>query len=381
MSRHFVNQITSITTKLIKGRVDFSVIDRWRTQGQDGQVMINPNCLLEAIVQLGSWKAYHDSDYTFLLDDIAGLKRFEILEPVIAPCSVEIEATVSVPDEALRVLISGCAKVNGKKVFELENAVAREPFSISTKADVQFEPKETRKIFDALLAKGLPRDADGEPFNLSAFIESAVDVKPGEHAIVRTPASPQKRVELFQFPEQARSRKMQVPVSIINELAVQAAQRVLAGDPKRGEHFTLRSGHNLNFGPSWEHKKFIFDGFIVHCEYLDSLEDEVEVGVSILQDGKIVFLEQEVDEAWAKAKGIEWNRWSGIPLIKRRKMMESDWSGTPRFKLRKMIQESGYYELFAYEEKTNCNVQDYLQEVRENRCGTYCFRRTASQKA
>lgn len=376
MSFSFLNKITSVNDKRITGRVDFSVNDRWRLEGPSGQVVINPNCLLEAIVQLGSWKVFHDSDFQFRLDDVAGLKRFEIFAPVIAPCSVELEATVSSPDEALRVLISGNAKINGKRVFEVENAVAREPFTVSTKADVQFEPKETRRIFDALVSQGISRDADGEPFNLAAFIESAADVKLGQHAIVRTPASPQKRVELFQFPEQTRTRKMRVPVSIFNELATQASLRVLSPDPAQPQNFTLRSAHNLNFGPSWEHKKLIFDGFIVHCEYLDSLDDEVEIGVSILQDGKIVFLEQEVDEAWAKGKGIDWAKWSGIPLIKRRKMMDSGWGRPPRVKLRKLIEASGHYPLYAFEEKTNCHVQDYLQEVRENRCGTYCFRRS-----
>jgi len=363
LNSRFLNQITDITSTVIKGRVSFSMDDRWRSIDSGGEVVINPNCLLEAIVQLGSWKAYHDSDFNFRLDDIAHLKRFEIFAPVIAPCSVELEATVSAPDEALRVRISGNAKINGKKVFELEDAVAREPFTVSTKSNVQFEPKETRKLFEALVSEGISRNADGEPFNLAAFIQSAVDVKPGQHAIVRTPSSAQKRVELFQYPETTRGRKLSVPVSIFNELAIQAAHRVLSPDPTKQPSVSIKSAHGLNFGPSWEHKKLIFDGFIVHCEYLDSLDDEVEVGVSILQDGKIVFLEQEVDQAWAKAKGINWARWSGIPLIKRRKMLEA----------------SGYYsysqELHAYEHKTKCDVLDYIEEVRDNRCGTYCFRR------
>jgi 3-hydroxymyristoyl/3-hydroxydecanoyl-(acyl carrier protein) dehydratase len=220
----FVDDITDITPECIRGRFGLDPSVPFRHPQDDGEEIIAPGVICEAIGQLVSWRLLERNGFTgrpvFLFAD-----RIVHRRNVMVGARLDLEARLHhVDGDSAR--FSGVASVDGVPVHAVDDCV----FSFMPLVELE-DPDVCRKRFAMLTnGGGERRSARADAFAWSELHGETLELDPGSFIHRRLRLDPDLDFYADHFP-----RFPVTPAVILNEAAGQAAMAMMSGREPRGQ--------------------------------------------------------------------------------------------------------------------------------------------------
>jgi len=268
----FVDRITEISEKVVKGEKFFPADDSMQYINPFGGMQIAPGIVTEAVGQMVSWLCLRNNDFSakpvFISAD-----GIQIYQPVKPGTLVKMEGEIEEVNEQT-FIFSGRAYVDD----QLVQAISRSSGYFMPLADLE-NPEFTRERFNDLVGDGLILQDNMRGYDFDSMIDEVVELVPGVLITAQKQMRDDEPFYADHFP-----RFPVTPIVMINEMIRNTALRLV--EAEGGKYLLPLSASNIKI------KSFIQPGEIclVNVSVTDRHRrdgyDVVDCLAEISKDGK-----------------------------------------------------------------------------------------------